>query len=454
VATGSDTSISVAQWFATEINTVLGLDCTAVPAPPLRLEIRSVSQAVKLEPWIGTMEGFTLNSGYMNISEARQRNFTEFLKDSVLTTPREDVSFAYMYNPLFYEKNTLFQGGINHATLNSTWGVGQNDSVVDPGNWRYNFVPFVRVRYILTKIAVAIGLPEIEGDFAEFVELMDDLILYNNYALDDEVREWQFKVSTAEVFERYMNVHATSITLSNHVDDITAREFLRDFCETFNLTWREKQGRLLFSQKDQMLKQVSDLISEKIVPLSIERKFKKREGLILKHTADDKDAAVPIEQNYTEGAGKTEITLPTGILAEITTRGGRLCCYAEQKGSSKAKINEGSVLRFMFDRGVQSISGGAYIQSATSSGGSLSLIPSALFAWAWREHARLKASGFPVSFQINASINDIFMMKLWETALYRIHTPDGAAVVAVNTIDVSIDDMGLKETKITGYGRY
>lgn len=466
VATAVDTPYSIAQYFATEIYNTYQIVCNAIPAPPVRLEVISTGQSVRLQPWIGGMEGFTLLPGWRTYSAARQYNFTDFLK-TTLSAPREDVSFGLMSNPKLYENNAAFQGTINQAlkpTGSSVWVVGQNEAYTVQGTpngegvqWAYTFVPFMRVRYILGKIADSLAVAGIAGDFEQFDELMSDLVVYNANPLDAVVKDWHFTIATATEVEKSTNVHATQIDLKNHIIDLSALDFLKVFCDTYNLYWDIVNGKLVFKWKDKLLRHPPQkLPTARVIPFSIKRGYKKNEGLALKYKTDDKNTAKSVS-NYIEGIAKTEIELPVSVLTEKQNVG-RLCCYAEQKNDKP------SSLCFMLDRGERLEQGGSvsYMQTASdnkdSSGntiGGVSLLPPALFNWAWREHARLLAYGFPIKYQMNLKIQDLIIIKSWESGLYRIETPNGSAVIAFDTVDISVDSIqDIQEAKVTGIVKF
>ena len=469
-AQASDTPLTVSLYFVNKIQADFGIPANNTYS---RIDIFSNGEIVRLHPWASELQGLHLQADWLSFAQARQQNFTNFIKEC-FDNPRDDISFGFMKNPKFYDnKNLQWVGEINsvYKVIGSEWVPNKNafikiteESVATKGHWEYNYVPFVRVRYILKLIAQSLDLADIGGDFDEWIELMSDLVVYNFFALDEVLQEWQFDISNNTEAEKAANVCATKIDLKNHMPDMSARDFLKDFCETFNLYWDIVNGRLFFKKKDNLLTgQPSAIIQSKLVPNSIERSYKKRQGLSLNFKRDESDIAIPISP-YSEGDGKTDIVLPSGILAENFLFQAR-CCYAEQIGNSGlSKTGNTLALRFMLDKGVQFRSNNLvqYVQTATenkdSSGGligAVSLAPSAIYEWAWHELARLKANGFPISFKVDLDINQIQKIKTWDTALYRIQTPDGSAVVAIDELSVSGTlTEELKETKVTGLCRY
>lgn len=464
----ADTLVSIAYYFADQIQTRLGLNASVIAPQPTQLIIRSTGQSVRIRPWGSNMSGMTWNAqDYISISDARKLNFRQFLTTNIF---RNDIVFPFMYNPSFYEKNNLWTGHINKLQQqNNVWTIAENTYSEDSGQFQYTYIPFVKISYILSKIADNIHLTGYTGDFDGFDEINQQLVLYNNYALDDEIKDWYFDIQQQLSVERYTNVLATSINLDNHIPDITAREFLQVFCDTFNLRWDIINRMIVFSKKEDLLQYVDDtIILENTTPFSIERAYKKRNGLKLSFSKDDDDKVLynldDEQKAYTEGDGSTEIILPSAILAEFISDGKR-CCYAEQRGVSKASNGAfNKVPKFFFNRGIQPEqydTSKKYLQSASQNknvinvqNGNISLKPTLLFQQFWKETAKIRAYGFPITIMVNISFEDILNLKKFRTALYRINTEMGAAIIAIDTIDVSIDEVNIKEVKITALSKY
>lgn len=458
VTVSSETTHTIANKIANRITAETGLSASVHGDgwQNAKIMIKSWAQQVHLRPWSGKMESMSLGQ-YQTTGNAKKQNFTEFINGCV-STPRADISFAQMRNGKFYEDNYLYEFFINPCEkTNGRWNIKQNgfQDAATLKAWNYNFVPFIRAKFILGKIAEKIGVSEVSGNFSEWSELFNNLVLYNNYALDEIFTEWQFNAANGTEMQKSCNVGATYIDLKNHCPDMTGREFLRTFCESFCLSWSVVDGRLLFQKKDDLLKYSSNLLLGKVVPGSVERGFKKRDGFTLKCAASKTDAAAQPAASYIQGNGKVVIPLPTAGISDLVSYGKRYC-YVEEIGASSLKKNDSIGLRWMLDRGEQAdlhIQGNYYIQS-TSFLGNVPLLPSQLVQWTWLHLAYLRGHAYPIAFRVNADVGTLKQLIDWETGIYKIETPDGNAQVAIETVDVAASTHDLKETKITGFATF
>jgi hypothetical protein len=457
-ATANDTLNGVASKIATEITNRTGLRASANPSyRPNVIVIESIEHSIRLRPWSSYMQSVSIMS-YKSLGTARSENFVNFIRNSV-STPRGDISFARMQNFKFYEDNYLYNFVINPCDKsNGIWSIKQNlfqdvAALKADKIWNYNYVPFVRVKFLLGKIGEKMGVSVVTGNFPKWTELFNNLIIYNNYALDATVTEWQFNTANATETEKIGNVGATNIDLKNHCPDMTGREFLRIFCESFCLSWSVVDGQLLFLQKEALLKKVSNLILHKVVPDSIERGFKRREGFTFRYADSKTDTAAQPATSYIQGDGKTIIQLPTVGMTDVIGYGKRYCCVEEVGSSSLKKNNDSLEVRWMMDRGEQIDSAGdSYIQS-TIFLGDTPLHPSKLIQWTWMYMAHLKANGFPISLRVNADIGVLKKIIDWEAGVYRISTPYGAISIAIEQIDITASLHALHEFKLTGYAQ-
>lgn len=455
-STATDTPTSVAAHFAQRILLDLGINASFNAGVLVIAPIQQ--QLIRIKPWL--CNNFEVVS-YMTFGQARQNNFTDFIT-GCFDAPREDISFGFMFNSGLYDgKNTIWAGEINPMyRITPTLYVPKNGFVVNDdlsptkGHWIYTYVPFLRVRYLLKKIAESIGITKIEADFEGFEEMMSDLVVYNTYPLDEVMEEWQFDTGNNTDAFLGANVGVAQIDLKNHIIDITAADFLDDFSKTFNLSWDIREGKLVFKLMDLVLRNQPLEGRIKMIPNTSDRVFKKREGFKFFFKKDDKDKASS-DQVYTEGLGKYEFELPIAPLTETTLFGKRYV-YANQKSKDEG------LLRFFFDRGVQpSNLNTEYLQTGSDNINNvgneqwiLSLMSQKLYWFCFREIMRLKSHGFPITFKARLRLNDLSEMTKWQTIMYAVNSPEGSFVIGIEEAIVSADINGMKEVKITGIGRY
>jgi hypothetical protein len=454
-----DNPISIAQYFSQKLNQDFGINANSGSG---RLNIFPTNQqVVRILPWLST--NLELHS-YSSFGQAQQDNFTEFISNC-FDVPRRDISFGFMINSGLYEqKNGQWRGEINpmfridtnlYTPENPFFEVVDGVSAAQKGDWEFTYMPFLRIKYLIKLIANKIGIFKIQSNFEGFQEMMSDMIVYNTQPLDEVVEEWKLDFTNKIEVLKSANVGVSKIDLKNHIIDMTASEFLDQLCQTFNLTWDIKGDILFFSLLDSVLRNQPLENKLKVVPFTIDKSFKKREGFIFKFIKEDKDKS-SFNGSYIEGQGKYEHLLPTGILKEFDYFN-RKCCYSEQKSKDE------SVMRFMFDRGVQYTNLGnieyikTSIDNVNNAGNEqwqLSLIPQKLFNYAFREIMRLKANGFPITFKARIRLNDLSVMTKWQTIMYAVNSPEGSFVIGIEEAIVSADINGMKEVKITGIGRY
>jgi hypothetical protein len=454
-STATDNPTSVAAHFAQRIILLLGINASFDAGVLVIAPIQQ--QLIRIKPWL--CNNFEVVS-YKTFGQARQNNFTDFIT-GCFDNPREDISFGFMVNSGLYDgKNTIWAGEINPMyRITPTLYVPKNGFSINDdlsptkGHWIYTYVPFLRVRYLLKLIAESVGIMKIEADFEGFEEMMSDLIVYNTVPLDEVIEEWQFDTNNTDALLG-ANVGVSNIDLKNHIIDITAADFLEQLCQTFNLSWDIREGKLIFKLMDLVLRNQPLDAKIKVIPNTLDRVFKKRQGFKFFFKKDDKDKA-SLDQVYTEGLGKYELELPTAPLFENMLFGKRYA-YANQKSKDEG------LLRFMFDRGVQPTNlNTEYIQTGSDNINNvgneqwiLSLMPQKLYWFCFREIIRLKANGFLITFKARIRLNDLSVMTKWQTIMYAVNSPEGSFVIGIEEAIVSADINGMKEVKITGIGRY
>jgi hypothetical protein len=427
---------TVAFWNSATLNVEL--------SPP------SNGRSFKIYNPIPYYNGITLVSTSHTPISAQRASFLGFVQSS-LVQPREDLSFAMMQNDKLYDgKNPLWSGLINFAeyfTDDNAWRVGFSNETdtqgfehtIDETAWRYTYVPFVRVSYILKKIAEKMGVSVVNGELGEWSELMT-LLVYNAKSLDSVQQAYEFKEL------KYTNGYAKKIVLGEHVPDMSAAEFLSQFCETYNLWWQIEDERLVFRKKDALLRGASARDwSAFIVAGSEERGFKYEKGLRFSYKTDESDTATQFAA-YTEGAGGELIELPTATLSDRVYQDvGKETCYAEQVRNDAV-----GVLRFMFDRGRHAEYAGREYQVTASRArlGVLSLVPPSVFLAFWQESARYRAKSWYFSASFNLPVSELRQALVWQYAMRRIETPNGSIEAAINTIEVTERVQGLSTVKI------
>ncbi len=430
-----------ANSFASAVNIALG-ETVAVSdgAYLVTLSPMADGHAYKIINYTPTYNGITLTSNSITKPGAQRANFLNFVQ-TVLVTPRADMSFALMQNTNLYEgKNAAWSGLINFAeyrTLDDVWDVGFKSTEDFSGfeksledAWKYTFVPFVRVPFVLLKIAEAMGVTALQGGAVSGWDELMTLLVENNRSLDDVLPAYEF----SEL--KYTNAYAGQIALKNHLPDMSAAEFLSAFCNTFNLCWQIDDERLVFKPKDKLLRgQTANDWTPYIVPKTEERGYKRNRGFTFRYANKDDDKATSSAlASHIEGEGFEVIELETGTLPERLIAGAKRGCFSERVRSEAV-----GHLRFIFERPVQEdVVNRGYLPTASSADfGTLSLEPVGLLAQYWRESAEYRAKGWSFSANFELTTTEIRKTLEWKNALRRIETPNGSIVAAIKTMEVT-----------------
>lgn len=114
--------------------------------------------------------------------------------------------------------------------------------------WKCTYIPFVKMPYIMEKIAAAVGFTGWAG------EVWDDAdwkkaIVTNNYTVDRVVTELHWINLGIGNVNYKMNCFKSAINLNQHVPDITAADFLRRIFRTFALRMEAKDGVLRLDRR-------------------------------------------------------------------------------------------------------------------------------------------------------------------------------------------------------------
>lgn len=151
-----------------------------------------------------------------------------------------DFVFPRIYNRDFYDsKNDEFLDNVNYwkdagilaFSLDMQHNISQN---------LYNIVPFIKLNYVFQKIENFSGFL-LNGSFRNDFELQN-LILYNNYALDK-----------ASNFSDDINGYDEQIDYKNHLPEVRIKDFLIQLAKKFGFYYsfslRKKEGKLIYKNE-------------------------------------------------------------------------------------------------------------------------------------------------------------------------------------------------------------
>lgn len=414
-------------------------------------------QALDNDPFIinSTIQGLTIVS-VTRIAEAWQQNLLTYVQE-VIDTPVDSHSFPTLrHNGIYGAANYLYTGYVNY------WhdGAQGENSASTEQEWEYTYIPYVKVKYVFDQIAASGGLTW-KGDFYDSQDFAD-LRIFSNYALDQVKQEWY----TDQL--KYLNGFKTSFSLSNHVPDITAKEFLFRVCATLNL-YPVLEGT------DIELRRRRDQIAA--VPLEfseyMDTKYKISmrpiKGVTLKFKDVDKDQAIQEDQleDYVIGDGgivqEVNVTpLYDRTISDYLTETSWRMCMVQENGSSD-EIGTGitpAAFRLFFDRGIQQDSEGYSYPMSThldtamddSSIGDLSLEwdgDKGLYAQLWQGWAELQ-DRLPLEMFAVVPVATARDMLKWESPVIRFYHPMGETRAIVKSVqfDVAVEVMEWVKVKL------
>lgn len=387
--------------------------------------------------------------------------------EAVNATPVDTHCFPVVLWPSFYPlfTNAPFQqaGSLVNAAADGAWFEIVPTAVTADAAWENTVVPMVRVPYVLERIRARLGYDIWRGDVWDDAEFQE-LILLNNYALDSVSKDYYDDLTF-----KNLNVFKQEIDLNRHVPALSAADFVRALCATFNLLFEADGGALSFQKKTAIIALPPENISAFTAPnYAIERS--EQPGWALKYAKDAAEMHIVPAGHLTEissgsGGSVTEVarTLDwvTGVILgdnglaklPVTSRSG-VSDYFDQKTAATTMP-----LTLLFYRGLQNTSLSdpypyASHDTTNYAGGSVGAYSldisgtSGLYAKWHKGHVEL-ADADAISVTARLPLHILQQLLLWENARIRIIRPAGSVVCVVKSLSFSLRKRGLSEVKLT-----
>ena len=426
---GEPFSSNTAASFAADINTRFGENvATAVSSIEVQLVPLSTGVGYSIVNYTPYYNGITLSANSRTKAGAMRENCMIFIRNALLT-PRSDVAFPMIYAPNLYEKNNPnFEGFVNFAEKMPTiWVLGDSAPQTESKKWSFPFIPFVRVPFILLKIAQRMGIEAIDGDFEEWQE-MQQLCIFNTNTLDNEMRDYEFEEL------KYTNALKTEIRPSDHLEDMTITDFLRRFCGYFGLYWRIEGAKMVFGKKENLFEIINEIPFDTVVNASLKRTYIDKYGCVFSQKTTDSDSAIENDMRpMTLSKGENTYNLEAGTLAEkqgamFSPYYSGMLCWTEAKIETKT-----SNLRFFFDRGEVN---NRRVSASKARYGDLSLMTSALLNRFHLKTVLYSTTAFNVELDILLPVAVLQNILNFESILYRIQTKNGNFLAALDELEV------------------
>lgn len=308
------------------------------------------------------------SSDFANYNQAQAANFYHYLA-SEFDNPSVSHRFPLIRNEDFYptqKRPESYQGYINFQKKQGANLIqGENEAYTAP-DFRYTFVPYVRVRYVLNKIAAALNILPIQFEFENSAEF-ENLLIVNNQCLDSLIEDTYTDFNTGISQKKTLNAFRKKIDLNEHVPSMTAKDFLIALAGV-NLYFVVEDGTIIFRKKNESVKLPITDMTDKI-DIDLTRKRKKSEGFTIDYKRD-KSESVSISgqlQKYVEGLGKNPIEIPFYTLPDTIYEGTKLPLSTQQGSTDYEGIGKKTFqLALIFDRGLQIDSAGRQYYQASS----------------------------------------------------------------------------------------
>lgn len=404
---------------------------------------------------LGIFNDFTVASE-QTLSDARELNLQAYI--TAAAAGAEAVAFPAVYAPNFYPRNFRWRSYLNHRIGGSYLTNGYDAEL----GWATTYVPFVRLRHVLDRIAAQAGLSGIIFDLptAQAAD-MNAILIYNNLTLDD------IRLENSLTFgEKEKNTFLTTITTAEHVPDYTAQQLLQRIAGSFNLHLRFERGALYLRANIKQVQQPpKDWTS--ITEMAYQRTTTQGGGVTIQFE-EDTDEAAAIHAPFTVGDGSNTLTLPfrplqdrTATLFEAANARWKTAAIIDQLGTSKPLDleTENQTLRLFFDRGQQTNETGQTYWMGTSGTtdydnntiGDISLdinTNTGLYPKSWRGWTQLLFSP-TITRVVALTIDQLLAIKRWVNTLVTVYHPEGTTTGVVKEVQFKASNQGVGKSKVT-----
>lgn len=495
-----DLQFTLAQeWYTLSVNT-LPITYFAEPGTPLQNIIDQFLEAIN-DPFYIRSVGTQIAADSIRIaanpdSDLRIDNLTNIeitgeqstpdaniinLKayvDAVVNQPIEEITFPCILNREKYgTENKEWIGFFNF------WRDGEQITNVghDEKFFFHSWSPCIRIPYLFKKIAEAVSLVKIGGDFLAHVE-RQELILFTNLALDNITEEKDLNINTVY----YINGHKHNLNLNDFIPDKTAKQILLDFMGFFNLFAEVKNNELTLISKVSRINQPTIDWTDKAQTL-IEKRFETKEGFTLSFSNAKKDTVQVVDTSSLKtyalsitssdnpdtfvvtnqllpiviGEGKKKITPAISTLYDyIQTY--HLPTILSTPDTHTWKIptlgTKEETLRLLFYRGLHFDNQGKQYPLAQhgntdllgASTGTLTLDwtgATGLYETQWKDYLQLaEADTYTLYAQLN--ILDFLQLQDWQYTKIAVQTPKGRIVGIIKSVQTQVSMKGLGLSKV------
>lgn len=222
-----------------DINTDFPGYATAPASDTLRVKQPTTADEYEIG-WDPAGSSSIWNVSPTTLVDARQANYKTLINNVISFPGSYDWWCPTMYMPYAYgEKNSEWLNYANYFGDVST-GPAINTAQTNARRWEYTFLPCVYLSVVVEQIFTTAGWNLTIDSAWQSATDWDDLLLINEYAQDEVLREW----NEGSLSWEYVNAFKRSFTLAECLPDITIRELLNGirvlFCADFDIDYTEK----------------------------------------------------------------------------------------------------------------------------------------------------------------------------------------------------------------------
>ena len=409
-------------------------------------------------PEWSSMQGLTILS-YWTLGKVTQRNLVNYAK-VLKGTPSSKFCFPIIrWENLYDTVNPAYTKAVNLVLGDDTF---ENTPYVAEHNWEYTFIPFLRLTYILNRIASAAGIGSVTQ-----VGVLDweNIIIPNNMTLDKSYRHYE-----ASDEYKYINGYSNTIDLNLHVPRITAMDFIRRVITSLNLVVEFKDGGMVFRPADHIIQAIA-IELDNVDPSTVSISQKKPTGMVLNYADNSREQYVvagqlqPYEWSYAE----QQVYLPfntfpvrEGLIDDAAVNGLMRIPHTRQVGKSPALDGKYSDLPFylLFHRanGLTSQSksyvyatydNNSYAGAAVS--GAISLEMEDLALYLFEDSLDVKDYN-ELRFDAVITLAQLLQLRNWKGCRVQFWHPLGMVTALVKEVEATIDasEASMVRVRFTG----
>lgn len=407
------------------------------------------------------------------VLEMLQENIVDWIRD-IIENGDTKICFPMIHATQFYDnKNPRFSGWVNYY-LSSQVAQYNVTSEGIAGNWKWTYVPMMYFKYVMERIRTKMRISNYSGEPWEEPD-MDQLIVYNDYAMDKEYNFYNALELDGSVTPWYYNALTTILYATKLLPNISAKDFIVGWLTMFNLHYRIRGESMIFYRNQTQLEGGCLDWTDKCEPY-YEQEKQKNKGWSIDYVRDPQESFSQPEQliKMTVGEVSRSITLPPftlymakhpaelyvpeddpvtdEVLTPTTGRPG----HSDYFGTSAKDLP----LKFLYYRGLQpsdtlgdypmASHGWLNFEGTTVGDRSLGIQDNkGLYEKYWKGWVDMNEDD---TFTVVARLTyaDLKNITLWDNPKVTIVTDHGQANIIIKKIQTSFSNKGIGLSKVYG----